>query len=215
MNIVKRITDRLRTLPISHTLRLNISLALGLSLNLIYIVGNLASAFIYKSVWSATVVLYHLTLIVIRLYLLSTRGSATRRGGIGSVCLRVGLLLLLLDLTSAFMMLYTVRRGSFVRYSGIILLGFVVYALYACISSVAVMKRREGESEGLLAVAKSISLSTALMSIFNLQYSLLLLIGANMRLVARIVMLVGVAVFFVMLSLSVGLIRFGFGGSKK
>lgn len=207
MSIFRKIKNLFLLLLSSRAARLNLSLLAGSLLNCTYIAGNIASAVLYRSVWSATVTVYHLMLIIIRVYLLSARGVSERDEKNHRVCLRVGVLLLFLDLASAFMMIYTIRRGSFVRYSGVILIGFVAFAVYSLTSSIFAMKRHSDDNGKLHFAARSISLSTSLMSVFNLQYSVLSLLGADSVLMGRTIMLGGLVVFSVILTLSVRLIR--------
>lgn len=207
MNIYKRLRDFVLLLLSNRSARLDLSLLLGTLLNLAYISGNAASALIYRSVWSATVTAYHLMLIIIRVYILSS-GKASRDGEGGKrALLRVGVLLFFLDLASGFMMVYTIRRESFIRYSGIILLGFLIYTLYSVISSTFAMKKHSDDNRDLHFAAKCITLSTSLMSVFNLQYSVFSFLGTNLRLTGRIILLGGIIVFSIILSLSVRLIK--------
>jgi hypothetical protein len=74
--------------------------------------------------------------------------------------------------------------------------------------------RREESRAGVQFVAKNITLSTSMMSVFNLQYSLLSLVGASLKIIGRLIFLGGVVVFFVILVMSVRLIRMGIGSSR-
>ena len=213
MKLCKNIKDFAFWLYNSHRLRLKFSLIGGILLNLFYIIGNIASTFLYGSIWSATLTVYHLTLVVIRLYLLSARGGSGRENNSAIICLRVGILLLFLDLSAAVMMIYALRMSNFVRYSGVILLGFIGYSAYSFFTSLRVMRREENRA-GVQFVAKNITLSTSLMSVFNLQYSFLSLVGASLKIIGRLIFLGGVVVFFVILVMSVRLIRMGIRSSK-
>lgn len=205
MEQIRKVISVIRRLWNNRTVRVNLSLMGGMLINCSYIAANFASATIYSNSWSATVTLYHLTLMAARIYMLTAIRS-TMAGQGDKICLRVGLLLLFLDLTSAAMMIYTLRRQSFTTYSGLILFCLSVYAVYSVSSSaIAVINHRKDNNKLHLA-AKSISLSTALMSVFNLQYSLLFFLGADVRLVWRAIALGGVVVFSVMLALSLRLI---------
>lgn len=186
----------------------------GAMMNLMYIASNAASAILYHSLWATTLTAYHLVLMVIRLYLLfqsriNSGDRATHR-----ICLRVGILLLALDVASAVMMFYSVSRQSFASYSGFILLGFLCFTVYSVARSVIdIKKHREGENR-LYFAARNISLSTSLMSVFNLQYSVFSLLGAEFLLTGRVVTLSGVVVFSVILILSLRLIKIGHQGGK-
>lgn len=213
MKLIDKLKNIILWLCNSHRLRLKFSLISGILLNLFYIIGNIASTFLYGSIWSATLTIYHLTLVMIRLYLLSAKSGSERENNSAIICLRVGILLLFLDLSAAVMMMYALHMSSFVRYSGLILLGFIGYSAYSFISSLRVMRREESHA-GVQFVAKNISLSTSLMSVFNLQYSLLSLVGASLKIIGRLIFLSGVVVFFVILVMSIRLIRMGLRSSR-
>ena len=206
MSIFEKLRHRICLLWQSSSARLNITLLGGSIINFAYIAGNIASAFIYHSLWAATLTAYHLMLIVIRIYLLSARRRMSTISE-SRILLRVGILLLFLDLVCALIMIFTISSGSFVSYSGIILLAFLIYAIYSLSSSVFAVKRHSEGNRHLHLAARSISLSTSLMAVFNLQYSVLSLLGADSRLIGRAILVGAVAVFSVILFLSVRLIR--------
>ena len=57
------------------------------------------------------------------------------------VCLRTGIFLLFLDLAATVMMIYTIRLGSPIKYSGVVLLGFAVYTVYSLSASIIGVKK--------------------------------------------------------------------------
>lgn len=204
MNLIKKI----QSLPfLSGKRRLNFTLICGAIVNLAYIAGNVASAVMYRSLLSATLTVYHLTLIIIRLYIFYAARSSISPSGIGRVILRVGVLLLFLDLASAFIILYTVSLGVFVKYSGVIFLGFLIYSAFSVTTSLLAMRKHESENNYLHYAAGNITLSTALMSVFNLQYSLLSYLGADSTFSTRASFTVGIGVFSMILTLALRLIR--------
>ncbi len=207
MSFIKKIKWLVHVMFVSRAARLNFTLLCGVLLNLAYILSNVLSAAVYRSAWSATVSIYHLILIIIRIYLLSARQLTEDGKNVDRLLFRVGVLLLFLDLASATMMVYTVRQGSFIRYSGIVLFAFVFYAVYSLVVSVKTVKKSTNDNNHLHFVARNLSLSTSLMSVFNLQYSILSLFGADDHLVSRAIFLGGILVFSVILFLSIRLIK--------
>ena len=200
---------KIKPLFLNTNIRLYLSLIFGLIVNAFYIASNFISALVYHSLWSATITIYHLMLMIIRIYILSSRRVGEIEGRAAGLCLRVGIFMLLLDLSSAFMMIYSMKRGIFVRYSGIILLGFLIYTIYSVTKSSLDIRRHASHQRPIYYVARNISLSTSLMSVFNLQYSLLSLFGANYRLTAGAIFLCGALVFSIILALSLRLIFLG------
>lgn len=209
MNNYRSLADRvahfIKLLFSSYDLRLNLSFVCGAIINLVYLAGNVASALIYDSVWSATLSVYHLLLIIIRVYLVFVANSDSI--DLDKTLFRTGVFLFLLDLSCAFVMLYTICRGSFIRYSGFFLFAFTVYVVYSLAKSSFAIKKHINDNNHLHFAMRSLSLSTALMSVFNLQYSLLSLLGADLKLTGRIIVVCGALVFIVILLLSIGLIR--------
>ena len=187
-------------------LRINISLFFGMIINSLYIAGNLASALLYRNIWSATLTVYHSLFLIIRFYLLSARKVCQRELQAYRVCLRVGIILLFLDIAATAMMVYTVQNGSLAEYSGVVLLGFLSYTVYSLTSSVLGMRRFANDNQPLHFAAKNMTLTAALMSVFNLQYSVLLSFGAASEVIGRIIALVGFCIFFVIISLAMRLI---------
>jgi hypothetical protein len=106
-------------------------------------------------------------------------------------------------------MIYSIRRDSFASYSGLFLLGFLAFTVYSLTRSARDIRRYRDGANHLYFTAKSISLSTSLMSVFNLQYSLLALFGADNNLSARAIFLCGMSVFSIILFLSFSLMRRG------
>ena len=190
----------------NRALRINLSLFFGMIINSLYIAGNLASALLYRNIWSATLTVYHSLFLTIRFYLLSARRICQRELQANRVCLRVGIILLFLDLAATAMMVYTVQSGSLAEYSGIVLLGFLAYTVYSLTSSILGMRRFANDNEPLHFAAKNMTLTAALMSVFNLQYSVLVSFGTASEVIGRIIALVGFCVFFVIITLAVRLI---------
>jgi len=122
------------------------------------------------------------------------------------VCLKTGVFLLFLDLAAAVMMIYTIRIRSPERHSGLVLIGFVVYTVYSLSVSVVGMKKHADDNQPLHFVARNMTLAATLVSVFNLQYSLLPTFGASSYVAERIIAFSGFAVFFVIILLAVRLV---------
>ncbi len=209
MKYIGNSLKKLYNLVDSPTARVLALLFGGSLMNLIYITTNAASAILYHSLWSATLTVYHLTLIIIRVSLLFFGRSYSEGKGGRHICFRVGILLLFLDLVSAIIMIYSIRRGSYVSYSGLFLLGFLAFTVYSLIRSAMEIRRNRDGADHLYFTAKNISLSTSLMSVFNLQYSLLSFLGADSTLTGRAILLCGFSVFSIILILSLRLMKRG------
>lgn len=178
-------------------------------MNLVYILGNIASAFINDSLWAASLTAYHLVLMIMRLYLVRSSGAVHSQEQGLLVCRRIGGFLLFLDLAASVIMLYSVGHDSFVSYSGVILIGFLLFTVYSVWRSVYELRKYRGGEDHLYYAARNVTLSTSLMSVFNLQYSCLSLIGVSSRITVGAIILCGLCVFSVILRLSVSLLQRG------
>ena len=103
-------------------------------------------------------------------------------------------------------MIYTIRSGRVVSYSGVVLLGFVIYTVYSLASSLVGMKRHLNDNQPLHFAARNMTLAAALMSVFNLQYSVLVTLGASYYIIDRIIAISGFSIFFVIILLAIRLV---------
>lgn len=179
-------------------------------MNLIYIAENMASAIIYRSSWSATVAVYYALFIVTRIYILSGRefeaGVKDESSRVYKICFRVGLFLLLLDLSCAGMMFYTVRFGRVIYYSGYMLLGFLIYTVYSLTNSLVGLVKSEKNKSPLTYAARNMTLAASLMSVYNLQYSVLITLGAGSYFIEVANYIGGVLIFLTIILLAMRLI---------
>ncbi len=213
MEFIKKTRLFLLKLIKNPSLRLRVSLFFGAIINFVYLAGNMASALLYNSLWSATVTVYHFMFMAIRMYILFTvRGE--KKNSL-DVCLRVGIFLFILDILAAMMMAYTVNTGSSVHYGGLVLLYFLFYTVYSLTSSVLGMKKWRNDNKPLHYAARNMTFASSLMSVFNLQFSLFSTIGLHSSLTEIMIILGGFAVFFVMIFLSFRLIMRGAMGRLR
>ena len=190
----------------NDALRLSISLFVGMILNFLYIASNLASAFLYRNIWCATLTVYHGIFLLLRFYLLSSRRRCKTDTQTRVVCLRTGIFLLFLDLAATLMMIYTIRLGSPIKYSGVVLVGFAIYTIYSLTASIRGVKKHSNDNQTLHFAARTMTLASALLSVFNLQYSLLITIGVSSYIKDRVVVISGLLVFVTIILLSVRLV---------
>ncbi len=186
-------------------------------MNLFYAAENLTSAIIYENVWWGAVSLYYFLFIAIRIYLLFAQ-RAINRGKAkpvteSAVCRRVGAFLLVIDVllmaTTTFSSIFSDRLG----YSGLVLLGFSAYTAYSVTASILGILRAKQRRSAVNYAARNMTLTAALASLYNLQYSWLLFLRLEENLRDGVSILVGIIIFSVMLSLAIRLVKrsHGFG----
>ena len=215
MIVLLKIKDFIWLLFKSKSLRLKLSLLGGMIINTLYIAGNLATAFLYRNIWSATLTIYHSIFLIIRFYIISSSRKTLSNIESRQVCFRVGIFLLFFDLAAMAIMVYTIRMSRPTEYSGVVLLGFLIYTVYSLTFSVLGIKKHSNDNQPLHFAAKNMTFSAAMMSVFNLQYSVLVSFGASSYVIDRIIALGGFCVFFVIISLAIRLvINNAKGGSK-
>ena len=188
----------------SPGVRLYFSIFIGLIINVIYIGSNIHTALMHRSFWSSAITVYYLLFIVLRLYLL----WANKKDEQAAIrcCLTVGIFLLLLTVSAGVIIAHSVISENSVKYSGYILLAFFIYAVYSLTTSIVGMKKWLNDNQPLHFAARSVTFAAALMSAFNLQYSLLTSLGLSALTVKRANALGGFAVFFVIVILGITLI---------
>ena len=179
----------------SPAVRLDISLIFGLFMNLFYISVNLFPAIRYGSAWSLAVTVYYAVLVLMRLFLLSARRLA---GSVGedaarlcASCRLVGRLLLLFDTAIAAVMVYTVADGKIIDYPWYIFIGFGIFTVYSVSGSlVGILRSLKNNAPHTLA-ARNLTLAAALLSVFNLEYTLLVSLGVERNTVMLVNFLCG------------------------
>ena len=188
----------------SPGVRLYFSIFIGLIVNVIYIGSNIHTALMHRSFWSSAITVYYLLFIILRLYLLWANNKDAQAEM--RCCLTVGVFLLLLTVSAGVIIAYSVIVENSVKYSGYILLAFFIYAIYSLSTSIIGMKKWLNDNQPLHFAARSVTFAAALMSAFNLQYSLLTSIGLSALTVKCANVLGGFAVFFVIAILGITLI---------
>ncbi len=174
----------------SPAVRLDISLVFGLLMNFFYILVNLFPAVRYRSAWSLAVTVYYAVLVLMRTFLLSSRRFADSVGSdavrLYASCRLVGRLLLLLDTAIAAVMVYTAREGKIINYPTYIFVGFGIFTVYSVtVSLVGIFRSIKNPAPHTLA-ARNLTLAAALLSVFNLEYTLLVSLGVDTWVVALI-----------------------------
>lgn len=191
-------------------LRLALSLLAGAVMNILYIITNLLSMFSGGGTWALTVTVYYSVLLIVRLYLFGYRevdvGNEVASLRLYHVCRRVGVFMLLLDFLASAMMIYSVTSGRVVDFRGGYIIGFAVFTVYSLSSSAIGIVRSLKNDSPLSLAARNITLAAALLSVFNLVYSILVSVGISRSVILIANSVVGSFVFLIIISLAVYLI---------
>lgn len=155
-------------------------LAFSLFVNLCYAGFKLACAVRYSSFWDGALALYYVLLCAVRLYLL----LRVPKDGQGQDLHRelryyraTGLFLFGLDLALSGVATQIVRDGYGSNYPGVLIYVAALHAFYSLTFAVInTVKYRKFHSP-VLSAAKTVNLTTALVSIFNLQTAMIAQFG--------------------------------------
>ena len=210
---IRRLVHRL---PLAHRymtdqyFKVRSGLMLSFFINLCYGGFKLICAVRYVSFWDGALAFYYILLCTVRLYLIrrvppGAEGRDTAREL--RYCRATGVFLLVLDLALSVIATQIVRDGYSSDYPGMLIYVAAVYAFYSLTFAVInAVKYRKFHSP-ILSAAKAVNLTTALVSLFNLETAMIAQFGAEQvyfRLVmtactafAVCVIVLGAAVFMV------------------
>lgn len=171
-------------------------LMLSLFINLCYAGFKLACAVRYSSFWDGALALYYVLLCVVRLYLLRRVPKDGQEQDLNRE-LRyyrtTGIFLLLLDLALSGVVIQIVRDGYGSNYPGMLIYVAAAHAFYSLtLAIVNAVKFRRFHSP-VLSAAKAVNLTTALVSMFNLETAMIDQFGAE-QVYFRLVMTASTAV---------------------
>lgn len=153
----------------------------GLFLNLSYALFRFAAGVATDSSWLFAEAVYYLLLSGIRLLLLEEERhfSAPVTGDTRGALWRGGWLLLLLSLAAAGVVLLALMEERGRPYPDAVVIGAILFTACRGVAALSGLFHFRERGNAVLALAKQLSLSTALVSLFSLQYTLLLRYGEN------------------------------------
>ncbi|MBD5133442.1 MAG: hypothetical protein HDT38_03060 [Clostridiales bacterium] len=170
------------SVPLAHRyltdryFKVRFGLILSLFVNLCYAGFKLACAVRYSSFWVGALALYYVLLCVVRLYLLRRVPKDGQEQDLNRElqCYRAtGLFLFGLDLALSGVVTQIVRDGYGSNYPGMLIYVAAAHAFYSLtLAIVNTVKYRKFHSP-VLSAAKAVNLTTALVSMFNLETAMI------------------------------------------
>ena len=160
-----------------------LSLRLSFCITLLYSLLKAAVAIQSHSPWFGSMAAYYLLLGVMRF------------------------LLLALTLALGAMSFYTIHRDEVIRYPVFLIYAAAAYAFYNVIMAILRLARRQKGNDCILRVNRTLSLATALVSLFFLQTSLLTAFGDGAPWQTNMNLLTGGSVFLAILCMAIHMIR--------
>lgn len=177
-----------RRVPLAHRymtdryFKVRSGLVLSFFINLCYGGFKLACAVRYASFWDGALASYYILLCAVRLYLIRRvpAGAEGRDPARELRCYRAtGIFLLVLDLALSGVATQIVRDGCGSDYPGMLIYVAAMHAFYSLtIAIVNTVKYRRFHSP-VLSAAKAVNLTTALVSVFNLETAMIAQFGAD------------------------------------
>ena len=162
--------------------RTRITLILSMGLNLLYAAAKLAMGIAYRSVWFTTLGLYYLALAFLRHMILRSdrvspigvsRTADLRRS---RLC---GIILLLMNQLLLGVVVQAVYSDGVFDYPGPLIYGMAFYAFFAVANAVVKLHRFRRANSPLLAAAKAVSLTAAMVSMLSLEIAMTVRFGTD------------------------------------
>lgn len=158
------------------------SLTLSFFINMCYAGFKLACAVWYVSFWEGALAFYYVLLCAVRVYLVRRVPRKEQDWSIAQELRNyraTGIFLFALDLALSVIATQIVRDGRIYAYPGTLIYAAALYAFYSLtLATVNIFKYRKFNSP-VLSAAKTVNLTTALVSIFNLETAMLAQFGAD------------------------------------
>ncbi len=159
-------------------LRNRVSLFIGITVNLVYIIIKLISGIVYRSEWFISLAVYYILLVLMKIYLISCKPKNDKLAELRRYRL-CGFVLLIMNQTLAAMVVFMVRDGRHFSYPGYLIYAMAAYSFYAVITAaVSVVKTRKHQSP-VLSATKAVSLVAAMVSILALTTAMLAQFGGD------------------------------------
>lgn len=162
----------------SPELRVDLSLYFGALFSGMYAVVNFFALVSYANIWSLTVSLYYVGLMLLRLLLLVNRDKSYELSSESEfLCeleVRVGIYLLLLNLLLGAMTVYSTETLLGKNIGAFYVFGYAIYTAFLLVSSLlGAFKARKIRHPTALS-GRIVNLCAALLSLYNLVYSIIL-----------------------------------------
>ena len=162
--------------------RSEISLYMGLFINLLYIAVKMLSGIIYRSVWFVALAVYYILLAVMRYILLRRSKGKKHKSPMETELHRYrmcGIMLLVMNQALAGIVIFMVYQNRGFDYPGLLIYAMAMYAFYAVISAVVNIVKFRKHGSPVMSAAKAVNLVAAMVSILSLTTAMLAQFGAE------------------------------------
>lgn len=158
--------------------RNRVSLHVGVTVNLGYIILKLTAGIYYRSVWLLSLSFYYILLALTRIFLLRSdiRDDARAQLRRYRAC---GFVLLLMNQALTGIVVFMVRQNKGFDYPGVLIYAMAFYSFYAVITATVNVVKTHKHQSPVLSAAKAVNLVAALVSILSLTTAMLARFGEN------------------------------------
>ena len=158
--------------------RTKLLLRIGLIFNIGYAIFNIFTGVFYRSVWFGAVAVYYIMVCFIKFFLIK-KGFNKRGRKEYSDLFTCGIMLLILSVSITAIVYIMIWQGKAYKYGKFIIFVSAAYAVFRIFTAAFDTVRLKHLKSPTLYAAKALSLSVALMSLFSLQFSVLLFSGLD------------------------------------
>lgn len=182
-----------------------LSIRVSLCVTLLYSLFKAAAGILWRSPWFGSIAAYYAILGILRFMLLRKKriGADSAR----SIYRPCGFMLLALTMILGVMNFHTIRHGSTIQYPGFMIYAAAAYAFCNVTAAILRLLHRKKSDNPILQASRILSLSTALVSIFFLQASLLAAFGDGAPWQDCMNLITGSCVYFTILAVAMNMIR--------
>lgn len=203
----EQMKDKARTLLKSYksdkSLRLKVSLAIGLVISFAFSFFEAVCGLIYHSWWFGTQSCYYCILALLRFFLIHYYWKSERNlEKEYRKAMQCGIMLLILTLPLIGKSILITHEDVARTYPGSLIYAVALYAFYAIISAGINLRRFLKQSSPVLLSCKILSFATALVSIYSLQSTMLVTFGDDALFTLRMNAITGSAVCLIIFILS-------------
>lgn len=156
--------------------RNRISLHIGLTVNLAYIIMKLSTGIYYRSAWLVSLAVYYILLALMRLSLIRYVERNRAANDISAEFRRYrlcGIILLLMNQALAGIVIFMVYENRGFDYPGMLIYAMALYAFYAVITAIVRIVKTRRHKSPILSAAKAVNLVAAMVSMLSLTTAML------------------------------------------
>ncbi len=187
--------------------RTRVSLYTSFSVNLLYVVLNIVSYLLYRSMWFTVLAVYYATLALMRFMLVKYTIGVNYIGELKRAVLCASVLLTVNFALSGAVLMIMYRDKGF-EYHGVLIYAVAAYTFYITVHAIVDMVKYRKYNSPVMMTAKIIALSSALVSMLALETAMFSQFGQDMSKANQNLMiaLTGAGVSIAVISMSVYMI---------